>query len=421
MFYVVGYDFFRDENALNPSPLNKSNFNSIKLENGIFSHWYVTKDVQTMYDSEVPTTWEYLTIMNANFNGTLKAGNVDYLMENIDGIKIKRRKTNEYNWITLGFVSIEEFGSSLSFTLNDYLNQNNVEYEYAFVPVVEGVEGEYITNTIQSKFNGVFICDLETIYKFYTGVEYGKYERVQKIGVFEPLGRSYPVVVSNSLMNYNSGSFSGDILNNDFFETQFPADFISEGIDQTRGWFYSLLVISVFLKGVSPYKNVLVNDLLLDKEGKKMSKSKGNIVEPFTTIEKYGEKLESFDVKRFNKNIIDPIKLIFDKTVYRSTWDEIVSNEIFRQRDKANNNDIGYFQQRIFQYITNCHVPENGKEGGWDVIYKNAEGVTLPDGDVVHNVYVEMKNKHNTMNSASAGKTYIKMQNQFAGKFQFVM
>lgn len=130
------------------------------------------------------------------------------------------------------------------------------------------------------------------------------------------------------------------------------------------------------------------------------------------TIEKYGEKLESFDVKRFNKNIIDPIKLIFDKTVYRSTWEEIVGNEIFRQRDKANNNDIGYFHQRIFQYIDKCHVPENGKEGGWDVIYHNADGIVLPGGDVVHTIYVEMKNKHNTMNSASAGKTYIKMQNQ---------
>lgn len=71
------------------------------------------------------------------------------------------------------------------------------------------------------------------------------------------------------------------------------------------------------------------------------------------TIEKYGEKLESFDLKRFNKNIIDPIKLIFDKTVYRSSWEEIISNEIFRQRDKSNNNDIGYFHQRIFQYIKN--------------------------------------------------------------------
>lgn len=130
------------------------------------------------------------------------------------------------------------------------------------------------------------------------------------------------------------------------------------------------------------------------------------------TIEKYGEKLESFDLKRFNKNIIDPIKLIFDKTVYQSSWEEIVSNEIFRQRDKSNNNDIGYFHQRIFQYIANCHVPPNGEDGGWDVIYENSNGIEIPGAGKVHTVYVEMKNKHNTMNSASAGKTFIKMQNQ---------
>ena len=130
------------------------------------------------------------------------------------------------------------------------------------------------------------------------------------------------------------------------------------------------------------------------------------------TIEKYGEKLESFDLKRFNKNLVDPIKLIFDKTVYQSSWEEIVSNEIFRQRDKSNNNDIGYFHQRMFQYIKNCRVPDNGKDGGWDVIYENEDGIEIPDGGKVHTVYVEMKNKHNTMNSASAGKTFIKMQNQ---------
>ena len=130
------------------------------------------------------------------------------------------------------------------------------------------------------------------------------------------------------------------------------------------------------------------------------------------TIEKYGEKLNSFDLKRFNKNLIDPIKLIFDKTVYRSTWEEIVSNEIFRQRDKSNNNDIGYFHQNIFRYIDKCHVPDNGKEGGWDVIFEDAEGIDIPDAGTVHTVYVEMKNKHNTMNSASASKTFIKMQSQ---------
>ncbi|NBG87439.1 isoleucine--tRNA ligase [Isachenkonia alkalipeptolytica] len=76
--------------------------------------------------------------------------------------------------------------------------------------------------------------------------------------------------------------------NKENFDDLFPADFICEGIDQTRGWFYSLLAISSFVKGVSPYKNVLVNDLILDKEGKKMSKSKGNTVDPFTLFEEYG-------------------------------------------------------------------------------------------------------------------------------------
>ena len=76
--------------------------------------------------------------------------------------------------------------------------------------------------------------------------------------------------------------------NKTLWKSQFPADFISEGIDQTRGWFYSLIVISVFLTGKSPYKNVLVNELLLDKNGQKMHKSKGNSIEPFSLIHKYG-------------------------------------------------------------------------------------------------------------------------------------
>ncbi len=76
--------------------------------------------------------------------------------------------------------------------------------------------------------------------------------------------------------------------NKELWESQYPADFIAEGIDQTRGWFYSLLVIGTFLTGKSPYKNVLVNELLLDKNGQKMHKSKGNAVEPFTIMHKYG-------------------------------------------------------------------------------------------------------------------------------------
>ena len=76
--------------------------------------------------------------------------------------------------------------------------------------------------------------------------------------------------------------------NKERFDRQFPADFISEGIDQTRGWFYSLLAISVFLKGESPYRNVVVGELVLDKNGQKMSKSRGNGVDPFGLMDQYG-------------------------------------------------------------------------------------------------------------------------------------
>lgn len=76
--------------------------------------------------------------------------------------------------------------------------------------------------------------------------------------------------------------------NKENFDELFPADFICEGLDQTRGWFYSLLAIATFVKGRSPYKRVLVNDLILDKDGKKMSKSRGNTVNPFELFDKYG-------------------------------------------------------------------------------------------------------------------------------------
>ena len=113
--------------------------------------------------------------------------------------------------------------------------------------------------------------------------------------------------------------------NNELWDNQFPADFICEGIDQTRGWFYSLLVISTFVTGKSPYKNVLVNELLLDKNGQKMHKSKGNAVEPFTLMNKYGSdtirwyipyvspvwtplKFNEDDLKEIHSKFFNPLK-----------------------------------------------------------------------------------------------------------------
>lgn len=76
--------------------------------------------------------------------------------------------------------------------------------------------------------------------------------------------------------------------NKELFEAQFPADFISEAVDQTRGWFYSLLAISTLIFDKAPYKNVIVLGLVQDENGQKMSKSKGNAVDPFEALQQYG-------------------------------------------------------------------------------------------------------------------------------------
>ena len=110
--------------------------------------------------------------------------------------------------------------------------------------------------------------------------------------------------------------------NKELWENQFPASFICEGIDQTRGWFYSLLVISVLVTGKTPYKNVLVNDLLLDKYGKKMHKSRGNAIEPFTVMEKYGA-----DTIRWYLPYVSPIwtPIKFDEDGLKDVYSKFIS------------------------------------------------------------------------------------------------
>ena len=110
--------------------------------------------------------------------------------------------------------------------------------------------------------------------------------------------------------------------NKELFEEQFPADFIAEGIDQTRGWFYALLVVSVFVTGKSSYKNVLVNDLLLDKYGQKMHKSRGNAISPFEIMEEYGA-----DTVRFYMLNTSPVwtPLKFDEEGLKEIYSKYIS------------------------------------------------------------------------------------------------
>ena len=111
-----------------------------------------------------------------------------------------------------------------------------------------------------------------------------------------------------------------------------------------------------------------------------------------TTVKSYRREIT---LAIFNENVVDHVKLTFDSKVYGKSIQQAIADECFRQIDKSNTNRIGYFHQNIFKYAGN----------GWIV---PKEGFDVENNDL--HIYVELKNKHNTMNSASSQKTYMKMQ-----------
>lgn len=116
------------------------------------------------------------------------------------------------------------------------------------------------------------------------------------------------------------------------------------------------------------------------------------------TILNYSKSLNGINLKKFTSNIIDPIKMLFDSSVFNKDLETIIESEIIRQKDKTNNNLIGYFHQNLFKYINS---------NDWIVSEKGFDIVNYKE-----KIFVELKNKHNTMNSSSSQKTFINMQNK---------
>lgn len=224
MFQFIGYNFFGDVDSLNYAPTAVENIVDTKLTNAIYDHFNVTRNVGLVYDSNEPT-WDFDTYMDATFNGNVNAGNIDFLVEQISAIKVKRRKFGTFDWITLRTIPVET-AEDLTFAIQDFTAVSNTEYEYALVPVFggfapeeTGTEGQYIIESILAKFNGVYIGDSQSVYKLLYDVNYGTNKRNQQVGTFEPLGQKYPILIANGVLSYDSGTVSAAIINDDVEET----------------------------------------------------------------------------------------------------------------------------------------------------------------------------------------------------------
>ena len=207
----LGYDFLRDKYCWQPTPTDFTNINNIRIENGIYDHMNITKDVDFDYTTELPGKWNLQTQFDADFNGTITAGNVDYILAQISSIKVKRRVKGTFDWITLFTIPISKV-SDVDFVRYDYIAKNNETYEYAIVPVIGNTEGEYSINSIKSEFYGIFITDNKSSYKFLEGASYSGNERSNQTGIFEPYGSKYPVVIKNGALSYDKGTLTGTVI-----------------------------------------------------------------------------------------------------------------------------------------------------------------------------------------------------------------
>lgn len=218
MLSFAMYNFCGDLNALDPYPTSANNFTNTELSNGIFDHINIVTNVTDEYSKIPPTSWDFDTILDCKFENNISGGNIADLTTDVTAIRIKRREKGTFDWVTIKEITINS-EDDLHFAFTDNLNLNWVEYEYAFVPVMNITEGNYVVQDVWSEFNGVYICDVDTVYKFTQGVQYNTNDMNQQVGIFTPFGRKYPVVMSNSLMAYQTGSITGMVLPENFEQT----------------------------------------------------------------------------------------------------------------------------------------------------------------------------------------------------------
>ena len=218
MISFVGYNFLSDLNSVDPYPTNAGIFNQVEIYRAIYDHIDISND--TAITSNIPPTqWDFGTILDCNFNGNISGGTIKDFSSGITQVRVKKRKVGEFDWQIIKTYDISS-SEDLSFVFNDYLTATNTEYEYAYVPVFGSVEGQYAISTVMSQFDGVFVCDANTIFKFNMGVESGSTDIVQQVGTFTVLGRKYPIVMSNGLANYQTGQLSGLVLPEDYEDTR---------------------------------------------------------------------------------------------------------------------------------------------------------------------------------------------------------
>lgn len=220
MIGLCSYNLCGDINTLDQYPQEIKSMIAVRVGSGVFDHANVESDVTSPISTTIPI-WDVNTIFNCDFNENTFGGNVKIKMEEINRLKLKRRKVGEYNWITILDKQVSS-ANDINFSQIDRLLPSGESYYYAVVPCLNNQEGNYIEleEPILTQFDGLFICEKDAMIRLLSNPSYSDMTRNQEIGMVQPIGNKYPTVIKNSNVDYISGTFGGTVLGANFESTR---------------------------------------------------------------------------------------------------------------------------------------------------------------------------------------------------------
>lgn len=201
-----GGSFCAGQYSLDYTSTQINNINKVEIHNGIFNRLYITKNVNTPYDNIIQEDWDYDTILDANFDGNLIAGNVNFTLEQIDSVIIKRRKKGTEKWLAIYKKSVET-EDDFNFSFLDRLARSNTTYEYALIPSLNNIEGNVNISEVYSEFEGLFIVEKDISFSSFINITIST-QKNRPTATINPLNSKYPFVITNGINNYYSGNTS---------------------------------------------------------------------------------------------------------------------------------------------------------------------------------------------------------------------
>lgn len=205
--------FLAYDTSFDATPVDTGSTEYFEIENAVFDDVYIDNNTDLEYSTEI-SEWYYTTVLHAKFKNNILAGNVDFTLASISALVIKKKIEGSYKWVKLYEKEINT-AEDFDFFLNDIAVASKTNYQYAAVPITNGVEGTYQITSVYVEFENAFIIDPTYGYQLIANLSKPSLTRNNPSTILEPINSKYPFVNYYSTLQYDRFTVSGLFVNLD--------------------------------------------------------------------------------------------------------------------------------------------------------------------------------------------------------------